>query len=155
MVTDQEAPPLEAVEAVMVPSVALQRLLDAARAASPYERIGYRDPIAAHGEEAITAVTPWLSDRVLAAFAVRVVLYAGAVGDHEAAVAVLRKGRREVPGFVREDIDSAIRQLHELMPYASWQTTRHATVRHDVQPRPRRAPVRARARTPLRTDDIG
>ena len=155
MVTDQEAPPPEAVEAVMVTSSALQRLLDAARAASPYERIGYRDPIAAHGGEAITAVTPWLSDRVLAAFAVRVILYAGVVGDHEAAVAVLRKGRPEVPGFVREDIDSAIRQLHELMPYDSWHTTKHATERHDVRPRPRRAPVRATARTPLRKDDIG
>lgn len=156
MVTEQEAPPLEAVEAVSVPSPALQRLLDAARVASPYERIGYRDPIAAHGREAMTAVTPWLSDRVLAAFAVRVILYAGVIGDHESAVRVLQTSRSKVPPIVREDVDSAIRQLHQLMPNASWHTSDRTPRSHapssDVHGRPGRVAAKASAQPPRHPD---
>ncbi len=159
MVTDQEAPPLplEAGEVVPVPSPALQQLLDAARAATPFERIGYRDPIAAHGEGAIVAVTPWLSDRVLAAFAVRVILHAGAVGDREAAVGVLRKGRPRVPWFVRADVDVAIRQLHQLMPDATWHTAGDLIQPHvpsdGAHPRPRRATVKAAPKGRSHPDD--
>ena len=157
MVTEQEAPSQHAVEDAPVPSPALQRLLDAASTATPSERIGYRDPIAAFGPEAITAVTPWLSDRVLAAFSVRVILHAGAVGDREAAVRVLQKGRSKVPWFVREDIDAALRQLYQLMPDHPWRTSGHTTQPHvpsdDAHPRPRRATTGQSTRRPSHPDD--
>ena len=157
MVTEQEATSQDAVEDAPVPSPALQRLLDAASTATPFERIGYRDPIAAFGPEAITAVTPWLSDRVLAAFSVRVILHAGAVSDHEAAVRVLQKGRSKVPWFVREYIDAALRQLYQLMPDHPWRTNRHPLPLHapldDAHPRPRRAAIRVSTRWPSHPDD--
>lgn len=142
MVSDPEIHQTERGEAAAVSSPALQRLLDTAKAAGPHERIYYRDPIASHGQEAITAVTPWLTDRVLAAFAVRVVLYAGADGDREEAIRVLHKNRTQVPPFIREDVDLAIRQLQQLIPdassHSSGQTARTAGSREARHPRPRR-----------------
>lgn len=50
----------------------LDALLAAARDASPSDRIELRDSIAAHGEDAIEAMTEWLGEPRLAAFAIRV-----------------------------------------------------------------------------------
>lgn len=156
MVSDAEVHPTKRAEAAAVPSPALQRLLDAARSASPHERIGYRDRIASHGQEAIAAVTPWLTDRVLAAFAVRVILYAGAAGDREGAIHILHKSRTRVPAFIREDVHLAIRQLQQHLPDGSWhssgQTGRTARSSDVAHPRPRRA---AATKVVRRTQDPG
>ena len=50
-------------------NAALATLLARAEGADPANRIDLRDPIAAHGAVAIEAVTPWLKDPALAAFA--------------------------------------------------------------------------------------
>ncbi len=50
----------------------LSALLTQVYAASPMDRIEFRDQIAAHGEDAIEPMTDWLGDPRLAAFAVRV-----------------------------------------------------------------------------------
>lgn len=50
----------------------LDGLLASARDASPSDRIDLRDSIAAHGEDAIEAMTDWLGEPRLAAFAIRV-----------------------------------------------------------------------------------
>lgn len=47
----------------------LETHLARARDASGMDRIELRDPIAAHGEAAIDALTAWLADARLAAFA--------------------------------------------------------------------------------------
>jgi hypothetical protein len=93
------------------PPPELQLLLDLARSAGPRDRILYRDQIAGFGQAAMTAVTPWLADRVLSAFAVRVIQYAGTNRDGETAVGILKRGRATVPPFIREDVDYALRQL--------------------------------------------
>ena len=53
-------------------SAALDTLLMAARNAGPLDRIGLRDRIAAYGDLAVEAMTDWLGEPALAAFAVRV-----------------------------------------------------------------------------------
>jgi hypothetical protein len=50
----------------------LDELLRRARKADPSSRIDLRDPIAAHGEQAIEAITDWLSEPRLFGFAIRV-----------------------------------------------------------------------------------
>jgi hypothetical protein len=121
----------------------LQRLLDAARSAGPRDRISYRDLIASYGGAAITAVTPWLADRVLSAFAIRVIQYAGANGDCETAIRTLKEGRASVPPFCREDVDYALRQLFKLLPVTSGHVEPPESVQRPrsaaASPRPRRA----------------
>ena len=46
----------------------LDALLVSAKTASPPERIQFRDPIAAHGTDAIATMTDWLSDARLGGF---------------------------------------------------------------------------------------
>ena len=123
------------------PPPGLRRLLDTARSAGPRDRISYRDPIARYGGAAITAVTPWLADRTLSAFAIRVIQHAGANGDREAAIQVLKRGRTTVPPFVREDVDVALRQLLGLLP-----VTHGPAERPETRQRPRSAAARARPR---------
>ena len=89
----------------------LRRLLQAADSAGPHERIRYRDPIARHGPAAIEAMTPWLVDRRLGAFAVRVITRVGENGDPDHAVTVLRRWRTKAPPFVQSDINAALRRL--------------------------------------------
>lgn len=98
---------------VAAPLPALEGLLDRARSAAPNERISFRDLIAAYGADGIASVTPWLADRVLAAFAVRVVLKVGVEGEREQAIRVLQKSRTVVPPSVKSDVDFAIRQLQQ------------------------------------------
>ena len=123
------------------PPPGLQRLLDTARSAGPRDRISYRDPIARYGGAAITAVTPWLADRILSAFAIRVIQHAGANGDRETAIRILKRGRATVPPFVREDVDVALRQLLGLLPVSP--VRRSGRRRASVRARP---PAAARPR---------
>jgi hypothetical protein len=58
----------------------LEDLLKEARSAPPNDRIAFRDPIAAHGSAAISALIPWLSDKSVASFAV---LTIGAISEAE------------------------------------------------------------------------
>jgi hypothetical protein len=90
------------------PSGALAALLVDARGADPAHRIDWRDPIAAHGAAAIEAVSPWLKDPHLAAFAIRVITRAGLDGQREVAQAALRQARRRLDPRLRADADWAL-----------------------------------------------
>lgn len=89
----------------------LALLLEEARTASPANRIEWRDRIAAFGPPAIEGVRPWLSSPVLAAFAIRVIERAGAVGGATLATQVLRSARTTVPPAAAADIDWALQRL--------------------------------------------
>ena len=90
-------------------NASLDELMALAGRASPADRISYRDAIAAHGAEAILAITPWLGDNRLAAFAVRVVQTAGRAGHQQAAFEALRSGRAAATSEdARRDIDAAL-----------------------------------------------
>ncbi len=99
-------------------SAVLAALLADARDADPAHRIDLRDPIAAHGAAAIEAMTPWLKDPALAAFAIRVIARAGLDGQREAAQAVLRPARRRVDPRLRADVDWALGVLRLERPAA-------------------------------------
>ena len=94
----------------------LAALLEDARRADPAHRIDWRDPIAAHGAAAIEAVSPWLKDRSLAAFAIRVIARAGLGGEREAAQATLRQARRRLDTWLRADVDWALSLLRPERP---------------------------------------
>jgi hypothetical protein len=89
----------------------LATLLKEAETASPMARIEWRDRIAEHGTKAIDAVGPWLEDRVMAAFAIRVIERAGTNGHLALATQVLRSARSRVPERERGDIDWALQRL--------------------------------------------
>lgn len=96
----------------------LAALLADARDADPAHRIDLRDPIAAHGAAAIEAVSPWLKDPTLAAFAIRVIARAGLEGEREAAQATLRQARRRLDPRLRADADWALGVLRVERPVA-------------------------------------
>ncbi len=97
----------------------LDGLLRDARAASPNTRIGLRDPIAAFGTDAIHAVQPWLADRVLCRFAVRVIWKAGELGARSLAVEVLRGALMDPTVAVdREDLALHLQRLGYQVPMA-------------------------------------
>lgn len=90
----------------------LDQLLTTARAASPGERIEYRDPIATHGVNAIAAISPWLGDPQLGAFAVRVIQAVGRQGHRAAAFGALESGLGTVANeAVRGDIAAGIAEF--------------------------------------------
>ncbi len=74
----------------MLDDLDLESLLIGAGESPPSTRIEFRDPIARHGAEGIEAVRPWLQDRSLAAFAIRVIRRSADFGARELAIAVLR-----------------------------------------------------------------
>lgn len=86
-------------------------LVERARRADPNERIDLRDPIAAHGVEAIDAMGEWLADPVLTRFAVRVVGRVADLGDRDLAVNTLRIAREEASPDQRADIEDELRRL--------------------------------------------
>jgi hypothetical protein len=94
-------------------------LLAEAHEAGPDRRILWRDPIAAFGERAIEGVRPWLSDRVLAAFAIRVIARAGEQGQSEEATRVLRAVRSTVLPYLNADLDWALARLRAAKRLAS------------------------------------
>lgn len=90
----------------------LSGLLERARTASPNARIELRDPLAAHGAAAITAVQPWLADHGLCRFAVRVIWKAGALGARDQAVAALREALEDsTVAASRTDLEEHLRLL--------------------------------------------
>jgi hypothetical protein len=91
----------------------LEALLAQAREADPADRINLRDPIAAHGELAIDAMTDWLGDARLAAFAIRVLERIGRQPElRPAVVDVLGNvDCPEMPEYLARDIDQALQQL--------------------------------------------
>jgi hypothetical protein len=104
---------IHAAEAVSASSqrADLVEVLEAAVSASPLTRIEYRDRIAAFGQPAIAAISPWLSDPQLGAFAVRVITAAGLGGPRKEAAAVLVSARPAVPPVIAGDIDEALGKL--------------------------------------------
>ena len=86
--------------------------LTAARLASPFDRIEkHRDAIAALGVPAIEAISDWLADPDLSRFALRVIGRAGKLGEPDAAIAALIRGREIVPASVQSEIDDELRGL--------------------------------------------
>jgi hypothetical protein len=91
----------------------LDRLLLKAREASPIDRIGVRDAIAAHGLSAIDRLEPWLMDRDLGRFAAVTIEHAALTPETVlSAKAVLRAGRRRAPDVVVEYIADALERLN-------------------------------------------
>jgi hypothetical protein len=107
---------LEACETL---TMQLAILLAEAHEASPDRRILWRDPIAAFGERAIEGVRPWLSDRVLAAFAIRVIARAGEQGESVDATRVLRAARSTMAPHLQADIDWALARVRAARGLAS------------------------------------
>lgn len=101
----------------------LPTLLEAARAAEPARRIELRDRIAEHGAPAVVALTPWLADPVLAAFAVRVIERVGLAGERELAAKVLRAARKRAPEEVLGDVEWALRLLRPASRSSRTETT--------------------------------
>ena len=95
------------------PTTALDDLLAHARDASPETRIELRDQIAAHGENAIEAMTDWLGDERLAAFAIRVLERIGREpANRDTVEAVLAAvDRDELPPHLAGDIDQALKAV--------------------------------------------
>jgi hypothetical protein len=91
-------------------AAALGEVLAAAADADPATRIEFRDPIAAHGDDAIEAMTDWLADERLAAFAIRVLMKIGAAPvTRDTVVAVLDAvDREELPAHLARDLDQAL-----------------------------------------------
>ncbi|HUQ77530.1 MAG TPA: hypothetical protein VM427_01490 [Patescibacteria group bacterium] len=96
----------------------LDAVLTAARDAEPSERIEFRDPIAAHGENAIEAMTDWLGDPRLAAFAIRVLEAIGRDPELKSPVADVLEAvdREELPAHLGRDVDAALAVLRPPRP---------------------------------------
>jgi hypothetical protein len=87
----------------------LDNLLGAARDASPAERINHRDAIAVYGVDALGEMGLWLADRVLGAFAVRVIQVVGRAGYKAEAFAVLAEAVDKAgTAAIKGDIQSAL-----------------------------------------------
>jgi hypothetical protein len=128
-------------------NAALATLLARAEGADPAHRIDLRDPIAAHGAAAIEAVTPWLKEPTLAAFAIRVIARVGLDGEREAAQAALRSARRRMDERLRADADWALGVL-KVAPDPSPQPS---SARRAAAPRRAEAPRYAAGSRPLRS----
>src|SRR5689334_15782906 len=91
----------------------LDQLLAQARSAEPDVRIQLRDAIAAHGEAAIEAMTEWIDDPTLGAFAIRVLhRLAGDSSFRPSVVQVLRAvDRDELASFLNRDLDDVLRAI--------------------------------------------
>jgi hypothetical protein len=91
----------------------LAELVRSAAAASPAERIEWRDPIAAHGEPAIAAMAAWLGDTGLGAFAASVL--ERIANDHAHRTKVLDTLRsvdpRDLPAHVARDVADVINRI--------------------------------------------
>jgi hypothetical protein len=91
----------------------LDELLIQARDAEPGDRINLRDPIAAYGELAIEAMSDWISDHRLAAFAIRVLELIGRQqADRTSAIAALSAvDRTELSPYLIDDLDRTLAAL--------------------------------------------
>ncbi len=92
--------------------VSLADALVGAQRADRLTRIDWRDRIAAHGPDAIEAVSRWVSDPELAAFAVRVIEATAKFGHHDDAVDALLSVARLAPNAtIGGDIQQALDHL--------------------------------------------
>jgi len=133
-------------------NAALATLLARAEGADPAHRIDLRDPIAAHGVDAIEAVVPWLKDPALAAFAIRVIARVGQDGEREAAQAALRAARRKMDDRLRADADWALGVLKLAPAPAPAPAPEPAVARRTAAPRRVEAPrYSAAGSRPLRS----
>jgi len=91
----------------------LDKLLQTARDAAPWERIEFRDPIAAHGSTAIGPVASWLTEPGLGGFAVRVLARIAQDNEHRSAVvdALAGADRDRMSSTVAQDVSEAVAQL--------------------------------------------
>ena len=89
----------------------LADLVDAARSATPNDRIDYRDQIATYGNTAIDAMGEWLADPVLTRFAVRVIGRVADLGERAGGIEALRLAREEAAPDQQSDIDAELRRL--------------------------------------------
>jgi hypothetical protein len=91
----------------------LDTLLTRARDADPGARINLRDQIAAHGDLAIEAMTDWLGDARLAAFAIRVLERIGLAAASRSTVldAFWAVDRDELAPYLVRDLEEALRRL--------------------------------------------
>lgn len=91
----------------------LNELLIAAAEAPPESRIEYRDQIAAHGDDAITALmtATWIGDPSYAGFAVRTIAKAGQLGAPTALDALRRAMAMVETDWHRKDIENALGSL--------------------------------------------
>jgi hypothetical protein len=92
----------------------LAELVARARGSTPNHRIDLRDPIAAHGAEAVDAVAEWLADPQLTRFAVRVIGRAADLGSREPAITTLLLAREEATPDQCADIDAELHRLGAL-----------------------------------------
>ncbi len=90
----------------------LAALMKAAGDAPPETRISFRDPIAAHGVDAITAISPWLADPRLGAFAVRVIEAVGRQGHAAEAIHALTAALDTAGSeAVRRDVEAGLAEF--------------------------------------------
>lgn len=88
----------------------LEQLLEHAEQATPGERIELRDSIAAHGTDALAALSTWLEGARLGLFAARVI--ERIAKDHrQPALRALRDARDGVPATVGQEIDAIVERL--------------------------------------------
>jgi hypothetical protein len=88
----------------------LGELLDQAERATPGDRIGFRDPIASYGVEALPALAGWLATDRLGFFAARVTEEI-AKAHRQAALRTLRDARDHAPAGVAREIDEALDRI--------------------------------------------
>lgn len=87
----------------------LPTLLGEVERATPSDRIDYRDAVAAHGDLAVSALTPWLNDPRLVRFALRAIARVGS----EMALATLVEARKGADGSIRAEIDTELRRYRQ------------------------------------------
>jgi hypothetical protein len=86
-------------------------LLERARAASPNDRIDFRDAIAAHGEAAISAMVEWIDHPELWRFATKVLWRVAQSTDRDAAIEALRAAGAAASSDRRAAIDGELAAL--------------------------------------------
>jgi hypothetical protein len=93
--------------------LSLDELLERARSASGLDLEDWRQPIVAHGVDAIDAIKPWLTlqDQRLGWFAVTVIAWVGRAGHADDAVTALREARAQAPARVKQHIREALGEL--------------------------------------------
>src|SRR6187551_2165928 len=91
----------------------LDTLLEAAKAAQPGDRIQWRDPISACGAEAIPAMTEWIRDAKLGAFAVTVLERIAADSAHRSHVirTLQAANHDQLPAPVARDVADALNRI--------------------------------------------
>jgi hypothetical protein len=91
----------------------LDKLLAAARDADPSERIELRDELVSHGDRAVEAMTDWLGDPELAAFAIRVLERIGRSPETRGSVVEVLTSvdRDELAAHLASDVDNALASL--------------------------------------------